>query len=392
MKAIAFFPWWPLKETIEVPGYKIIPFVRGKEPYVDDSASQSLVDEIIAPYKSYVSASGDSRPINNAAVVQIDDDIFIGELADDLAQDLFILAEILCISSIANIRYFTQLNYCNRTIFQLVIQRIDQDNDWLVITSRRRDGKAQNLTGKKDASIPIPEQARTTIAGVQLDSPFAASLLKAKNQLDLDTWLEIYDAILYFNLANTDSSDMAIQSELILTVSSMERIVGSKGKINGLIRGVMNTIQTFCKLDELPEGRIDRQVRKRFKKAESAEEVWLRDIYNVRGNLAHGKKSHKYASVWSPWEHLLLGAHFVPLLVKSRLASQKLYSLTAEDEVKIRAFPRLLIEGLEPDDVDELDTEPQSKWDSIISSEGMRRAHREALKLFEGEAPISTNQ
>ena len=46
-------------------------------------------------------------------------------------------------------------------------------------------------------------------------------------------------------------------------------------------------------------------------------------------------------SIWKIYEHLLLGAHCFPLLVKQQLKAAEHYTLTKQDQVGIEAFERL---------------------------------------------------
>jgi hypothetical protein len=67
-------------------------------------------------------------------------------------------------------------------------------------------------------------------------------------------------------------------------------------------------------------------------------EIWLRDLCNLRGNVAHGKIGAQYSPIWSIRNHLLLASHVFPLLLKAFLAQKGSYTLTAGDQFEIDHF------------------------------------------------------
>jgi hypothetical protein len=77
--------------------------------------------------------------------------------------------------------------------------------------------------------------------------------------------------------------------------------------------------------------------------APTVREVWIRDLYHLRGDLGHGKVTPAYPSIWTVREHLLLAAFSFPLVVKSILSTVGAYSLADRDIASIEAFERLVV-------------------------------------------------
>lgn len=74
--------------------------------------------------------------------------------------------------------------------------------------------------------------------------------------------------------------------------------------------------------------------------------MWVRDLFRLRGNLAHGKIESRYRPVWSLREHLLLGSFVYPLVLKLELQKSGLYVICEEDQGLLDLFEALACEEL----------------------------------------------
>jgi hypothetical protein len=80
---------------------------------------------------------------------------------------------------------------------------------------------------------------------------------------------------------------------------------------------------------------------KKYSKSPTVREVWIRDLFSLRGDLAHGKVGPEYPSIWSLHEHLLLAAYVFPFVMKVQLERAGFYTLTDRDRDGIEAFEHL---------------------------------------------------
>lgn len=85
-------------------------------------------------------------------------------------------------------------------------------------------------------------------------------------------------------------------------------------------------------------------VADKMKELSEVREIWLRDLCNLRGNVAHGKIGEAYKPIWSIRNHLLLASYAFPLVLKSFLATKGVYTLTPEDQFDIDVFEQLACE------------------------------------------------
>lgn len=205
-----------------------------------------------------------------------------------------------------------------------------------------------------------------------LDIPLLRALLAAEKS---DDWECFTESILNFNLANTDSPDMSQHIEAVLLVSAFERILKcGHGKEDELAQRFSEQLHPS---QERLWGDCARLASSncgpRFQAASSIREIWIRDFFRLRGDSAHGWIHHRYPAIWLLHEHLLLGSYAFPLLVRSILGKDKLYSVTKDDQFEIDLFERLASECLF-EAVKDKGEPPSWPWNKVIE-----RAHAERL-------------
>ena len=77
-------------------------------------------------------------------------------------------------------------------------------------------------------------------------------------------------------------------------------------------------------------------------KYKSVREIWIRDLFRLRGHLAHGKIIKDFTLGWSINEHLVLGSFIFPLVAKLLLSKRNIYNLSKNDSLYIDVFERFL--------------------------------------------------
>jgi hypothetical protein len=114
-------------------------------------------------------------------------------------------------------------------------------------------------------------------------------------------------------------------------------------------------------------------------KSGTVRQIWVRDLYRLRGDLAHGKVSPRFPSIWKTDEHLLLAAFVFPLLVKSLLSAAGAYTLTEGDEVSIDAFERLAVAP----DLGRWTPAGECVWEDILYAVHREHADAAVLKILD---------
>src|SRR5918997_954773 len=213
MSMLAFFPWLRLKESIVVGEFELVPYLRGHQPAGRGTQLQGTLDRVLAPYYY-----GD-QPIVSATLVRVDKTEFTRDFTEEDRAALFALSELLATSGLAAREYFAYGGYQNRDNFRLVIQAFAASDGGAAITSRRRDGSTTNYWPEGSYRVQKPEHI--PLDGTNcLDRPLLEALVRAR---DSDQWERIYEALLSFNLANTDNAEMSEHIEVVLFTGAFER-------------------------------------------------------------------------------------------------------------------------------------------------------------------------
>lgn len=163
--------------------------------------------------------------------------------------------------------------------------------------------------------------------------------------LNSGSWDRIFESILNFNFANTDSDSVPDYMEAISLVSAYQRLLGTGSDVKELkkvfsryfapSRIIQRDDSSCTHLATLPNQALTSKPD-----IHAVREVWLDDFGKLRGNLAHGKLDSRYPSIWSIDDHLLLASYAFPLLLKLVL-KQHGYSLTQSDQFDIDCFEQL---------------------------------------------------
>jgi len=376
MSMLAFFPWLPISLPVLAGNWELAPYKRGTLPYGAGTALQKAADEILSPY---VELPG--QPIRSATLVHPVSSKPMGDLTEEQIVELFDLSEILAVCGISCRQYFRPaLCYCNRDNFQLVVQGFSHASRHSVVTARRRDGNRMGYFGDELYQVRKPEHV-TLYDIFRLDDGLLGALLDAR---ETESWRTIKDSLVCFNLANTDSYTVLEPIECVLLVSALEGLLECKSKENELAQRFLKHSAPYLDLyaadcSHLP-GLVRRKAPSSSVAKQSIRDAWIRDLWRLRGDHAHGKLKPRYKSVWSTSNHLLLGAYVYPLVLKSRLAELQLYHLTEDDHNKVDLFPSLACEDHFPVDTGHR-PEDEPSWLRIEQEGIFQRIRRKNERL-----------
>jgi hypothetical protein len=183
-------------------------------------------------------------------------------------------------------------------------------------------------------------------------------------------WNRVFEAIGPFLRANTDSSEMAEQSEVVEMVGAFERALGVWGdRLKGEFHRHFKPTADISPRDA---PRIPPALRNGL----SVRHLWMGDLYDLRNAHAHGDQVQPADLMWDRMEHLLLGAYAFPLLVKSLLSEEQLYQLTAQDQKAIDVFePFARVKGHLLERLRDEGGNEHLRWDEVKSDFAWERVH-----------------
>ncbi len=377
MSTLIFFPWFGgLNGEIRIQDFSLIPFERGVKPGGPNTDLQEILDEVTEPYVIIP-----NKPISYATLVKLGSNQITTDLSEEQAASIFAFSELVAVSGLSTCYYFSASSmsgYWNRENFRVFIQNFTPESHGVAVTTRRRDGSRSTYYSGKTYFVQKPAQIESSsIAKVKLDTHLLKSLLNAKERLTPETWSCFFDSILNFNFANTDSERIQPEAEAVFIIGAFDRLLECGGKENKLAQRFVRILRPSS--DKSPNDctRLsDQQVLSRFRNSSTIRDMWIRDFFRVRGDLAHGKVDSKYPAVWTLRDHLLLSSYVFPLLLKCKLTEGDFYYLTEEDQFHIDLF-----EALACEEHFKLQEEGQDHpWDKVFLEARLHRAFRRPLK------------
>lgn len=322
--AIAFFPWIAVDEPLTVGSVRLIPYERGRLPGDSPNVQQKDIDGIFAAY-----ASRKNTPISIATLLEVDD-WKLGEDAAGKAGDLFRARDLIAFAALAKRRLFHgHFDYCNADCYQLVIQNYTPDQAGsFSFGTRRRDGGYRIMWGTNDFAFYRPLHV-ASIERVKLDEPLLVALQAADRKDQLP-----HAAIVGFNLANTDSSDVPQHTEVVMTKSAFEHLFEIGTKVDAFVDALLALVPER-EPDVEFNGPLVNRWRERFPKARRLLETWAREFCDLRGGAAHGAERGGKRFVWSSHAHLAFASILFPLAVKQRLAEQGFLEMSERDSIEL---------------------------------------------------------
>lgn len=370
LKFATLLPWLLLDEGASVSGFELVPYRRGSPiPNVDTEIADTL-DEALSCY-----IGPDLRPVDQVTLLRYAERDLVCALSRDEQQAILEFSELLSVAGLSARELCSHFSYWNRDHFRVKFEVLTGASGFVSVSSRRRDGTHIDMGTRERAHVCRPSHVRSDT--VSLDMPLLHSLVGNQSH---DSWPRVLESLVNFNAANTDDGYMSARTELVLLSGAMERLLGAThGKENDLAERFSASFpcQAPRPISDCP--RLNRSgVSDRFPRASSSVEVWIRDLFRLRGDLAHGRVSEKYPAVWEASEHLALGSVAYPLLLKSVLSNAGAYELTHEDRCQAHAFECLLC-------LSSLDHESWARVSQEAAwNQGKRDAVRELEAMSEG--------
>ena len=365
MGNLVFLPWTKNDKPIAIGDFILTPFERGEKPFGINTTNQKLVDDILEPYRPHA-----NKPIPKALILSFKDSDLLKGLNEDDFTKIYNFSELFTFSNLSSRRYFDNIldEYCNRDAFQIIIQGFGNETEYkgTTITRRRRDGTSTTYYTKDALFINKPGHIVSQRV-LKTDFIFLAFLLKTQEILPEKEWSAIFESIISFNLANKDSEDISENIELILINNSFERLLDTNGKedklaqkLSSILKPEVDLPKDYCeKLKDIGENR--------FKKSFYIRDIWIRDLFRIRNNIAHGKLTSQYQPVFSLKNHLLLASLIFPIILKLVISSRGLYNLSDNDKMIINVFEKLVcVEHFKIENKDE-DDMPEFPWHKIFA-------------------------
>lgn len=329
MPMLSFFPWYQLEETIDLGLFELLPYKRALKPVGIGLEIQETIDVVLKPYYH-----SHERQISRGMLMRLKDKGLIDDLSENERSDAFSFSEIVSLAGLCSREYF-DLTYCNSHNFTFVIQSFRGASGGVALTSRRRDGSTFGYVAPGTFKEIQPHHVSSSMV-TNLDPDLLKSLVEFSEHKNGERLVE---ASFGFNRANTDSPNVPDASEVVLMVGAFERILGVDNGREELL--AENFCSKFRPHSPMPIEANPRIPRNTFTNCASVQEIWIRDFFRVRGNLAHGRRRSEYRSLWSVNEHLLLGAYAFPLLVKTLMVQSGCYHFTPQDTFDIDVFEQL---------------------------------------------------
>jgi hypothetical protein len=329
-------------------------------------------------------AAKSGAPVVELVVLTEDSRRLLDELDEQARDAAFMLAQRCAFAGLAARQFFSPFGYTNSDAFRLVVQSFDEPGEGVVVRSRRRDGHVTGFYTPGTHAVRRPPHV--PLGDAPLDEALLRSLCTPAGSDDA-----LVDAIVQFNAANTDAPTQMPQAELIFTVGALQCLASYHGG-NGseLATRVAQLFAPSLPLAPDQAARLQALPASRSRpRSPTMRETWARDLYALRGTLAHGRLATQMPSIWSIDEHLLLASHLVPLLVKLRLAAADAYSMTEIDREWLDAFEHLAgVDGL-------LRRGEDHPWWEVIDqvrSERQIREGAEALRRHFDEVEQNNNE
>ena len=326
--AVAFLPWVRVDEIHRVGGLRLIPYKRGLLPGDMQGVRQRELDAVLSAY-----ADRPRKRVERATLLEVGS-WKSGQDASRALPKLFRARDFLCTSALAARKLFHgHSGYCNAHHYELVVQAFNAGQAKSVaFTTRRRDGSSTVLWGANEFAFHRPLHVTS-----DQRAEFDASLLRALMQIPVsEGW--IHEAIVEFNAANTDSSDVPRHVEVVLMKSAFDWLLQIDYRAKNFIKAIVRHLVPPGSTP--PTGPLTARWLARPRKG-GVLEAWAEEFCNLRNLSAHGGDRGPNF-VWSREAHLVFAATVFPLLLKKILADRQWYALTDRDKLGISLLDRFV--------------------------------------------------
>jgi hypothetical protein len=363
--AVALFPWVYVEERMTIGDIRLLPYMSrsapGDQPYV----SQGDLDGIMSAY-----ADRPNRIVSKAAVLELGD--WCSGMDDkDMAPKLFRAQNLIAFAALSLRRLFGgHFGYVNYDAFGLVVQRFHENSaGTFSFTTRRRDGSTSSLWSSDEFAFHRPLHVRDK-AVVEVDR----RLLEALQRLE-EHDAHMYEALVEFNNANTDSGSIQEHVEVVMIKSAFEWLLEIGQNQKEFVKALDGLLPAF---DSEAEGPLEEKWRTRWQHATRPVYAWAQEFCALRGSAAHGKQRGTEGFVLPYHSHLAFAAMFFPLIFKKVLAEKGLFEFADADTEKLRLIDVYVL--YDPFDHDFMSSKehPWSELDSIALMTARWRMHEKA--------------
>ncbi len=329
---LLYMPWCRIDDSYDVGDIVVLPFEPAQQPTGVNCATWSRICTIMAAHKDI-----NGNPVDRAALVQFKGKALMDDLSSDEIDAAGDLIGVACFAGLASREFFRSLaRYCNSDCFTFYLQKADGTGS-TAINTRRRDGRSLSVWAFSKVAVSVPVHCHN-IKVVALDRDLMKALVAHRAAVPDDEWGRWQNAIACFNQANTDSDSIRHHVEWVLLCSAFEHLLGARSDYNDVARLFEAAVVPVA----VVEARTAARHSSRFSSdATSLRYEWMRELYRVRGDFAHGRLVSAQPMAWQPHEHLMLATIAFPLVVKSLLVNAGRYSLTEEDHAQIDCFEAL---------------------------------------------------
>ncbi|MFC1628427.1 hypothetical protein ACFL3H_04880 [Gemmatimonadota bacterium] len=358
MSMLAFFPWLQTETKNSLSGFELVPYRTKSLPAGAGTEEQQTIDTIIGSY--YETAQ---RKVTHATILRVGDHGLLDELNEEERVTSFTFSELLTIAGLSNREFFgIGLQYSNTDQYRLFIQSFSGPEKGLSLVSRRRDGTTQDYI-PRDAFREVKPHHISSSIGNQVDHDFLEALIAFQNH---DQFNRLYESIVQFNLANTDDDRFRNEIEVVLIINAYQRLLNCNSKEHDIANALMEHVLPDRDIGPKERNAIadNAELDKRYTGFLTLREAWIRDLYRLRGQLAHGQLTTRFQTAWSIDEHLLLASYLFPRLLKKLMQDSSHYSLTERDLEDIDLFERLAaVKHFE--NLVEKEEENEFPWDKV---------------------------
>jgi hypothetical protein len=147
-------------------------------------------------------------------------------------------------------------------------------------------------------------------------------------------------AVTQYLLANSDSPDVSLDALSLATYAALERVSSSSQRLDDIQAKLPEILSIVEGAPWTAEMRHELKLC-----AEDGQPVlhqWLNHMYQLRGQVAHGKPVVNTPSGWSQQEHLVAGAFVFPLALMCLMVRHGVYPLCIEDVAHVIGLEMLL--------------------------------------------------
>lgn len=317
---LSFFPWLRISEPLEVAGFRLVPWTRreGSTGQALSARERSVAETILSPY-----LVSNDRSVDCCTLLSFPGRALLDVPTDDEATRAWWIAQYFAAAGLAGRKPFDTDNYCNTDNFELVIQNFVGDLKGVSYGTRRRYGRTTNGGSRDYFRVLWPQHVPQGSAS--LDRELAKLLAEADTQVGEDEVRRLRDAVLHFNMANTDKGDLPEHVELAWMVAAFEKVLGLEhGKEDEFRKAVVAALpvqvpkspgQCQRLAASSPMTRSKDQMPIEFSRVADA---WACSLFRQRNDFAHGNSAARN-STWDVFEHLVLGSVLFPLLLERKL-------------------------------------------------------------------------